>query len=225
MNNSEILNAQSTPAWNALYDAHVLFIKELAIVNQSFCVYRVVGINTRLLRGPGAEFIRFSSMLAQRNFVIGITSLFERKDVGAGLCSIRGLLSLAEALPLTSPAAHVEFVSKYGLVATGDWKADVQAVLKTAAPIAQKCLNITKKIRNTRVAHLAQPQPDSTNAQLPSIDDSERIIHLAYDFYLFIACGFLQSVGAQLEDHAGSSLLQMMRKRFELPDAKYDLPI
>lgn len=218
-------SCQYSPAWNALYDAHVLYIKELAIVYQSFCIFRVAGINTNTIKGPGREFVRFSAMLGQRSFAVGITSLFERKDEGTGLCSVRGLLSLTEGVPLLNQRAHVQFVEKYGIAPTDDWMKDVVKVLEKAGPIAQKCLSLTKKLRNTRIAHLEQPQREAPPAMLPSIDDCEKIIRLAYDFYLFIACGFLHSNGAALEDRAGTSLLQLLHQRFDCPDAKYDLPL
>lgn len=214
----------ATPEWDALYDAHVLFIKELAIVNQSYRISRVVGINTKSLRGPGMEFIRFAGLLGQRGFVTGIESLFERLNNGAGLCSVRGLMGLAAAVPLTNKQAHIRFVQKYGVNPSSDWQKDVENVLKKTEPIAKACLGLTSRVRNTRVAHLAQPLPGSSSAVLPSLDASEKIIELAYDFYLFISCGFLQSTGAELPDYAGESLLEMLKIRFELPQAKYDLP-
>lgn len=220
------MSNEPTPEWNALYDAHVIFIKELAIVNQSYCIYRVVGINTKNIRGPGKEFVNFAGMLGQRAFVIGIDSLFERgkNNDGDGLCSIRGLISLAEKVPLTNQSAHVRFAQKYGVTPTDNWLNDVRLVLKKAGPIAKRCMTLTSRIRNTRIAHLEHPIPDSQPAMLPGLDASEKIIELAYDFYLFIACGFLHSMGSKLPDHAGLSLMDLLRQKFELSSALYDLP-
>lgn len=215
---------KNTPAWEALYDAHVLYIKELATVNQSFLIFRVVGINTKSLKGAGTEFIRFAAMLGQRNFVTGIESLFERKDDGAGLCSIRGLLSLAKDVPLNNSAAHAYFVQKYGVQPTSNWMEDVEKVLKKERQMVKSCLGLTSKIRNNRVAHLAQPVSNADVAMLPSLDASEKIIAFAYDFYCFIACGFLNSQGADLPDKAGRSLFELIRKKFELPSAEFALP-
>jgi hypothetical protein len=202
----------------------VLFVKELSIVHQSFCIYRIVGVNKGGIKGPGTKFLRFSGMLGQKAFVTGIESLFERTNNGVGLCSVRGLLSLAKDVPLRNAWAHTRFVEKYGVQASDDWMKDAQAVLKKAEPIAKACLSLTSKIRNTRVAHLEQPGPDADPALLPGLDASERIIELAYDFYLFIACGFLHSMGAERNDEAGQSLMELLKQRFDLSSAQYDLP-
>jgi hypothetical protein len=214
---------EESPEWTKLYDAHVLFIKELAIVRQCFDIYRVVLINQNV-KGTGAEFIRFSAMLAQRNFVTGLESLFERTNGGEGLCSIRGLLTLANDLPLKNPSAHTEFVEKYGIQATSSWSNDVEKILKSERKMVQACLTRTSTIRNKRLAHLEQPSPNEGQATLPNLDESEKIIAFAYNFYLFIARGFLNSYGADLPAGAGHSLLQLLRKRFDFVNARFDLP-
>jgi hypothetical protein len=216
--------SKTTSEWNALYDAHVLYIKELAIASQSFDIYRVAGINNGKLIGAGSEFVRFSSMLAQGRFVMGIESLFERKDDGVGLCSIRGLLSLAQRVPLNISAAHIEFVEKYGVKPTSDWSVDVEEVLRKERPAVAECLRLTSKLRNYRLAHLVQPSQDEQTLMIPGIDASEKIISFAYDFYCFISRGFLQSQGAQLPDRAGRSLIGLLKQRFQLEDIQWNLP-
>lgn len=215
---------QNTPEWISLYEAHVLYMKELVLVSQSFDVYRVIGINVKQIHGPGKEFVAFSSLLAQHKFVTGIESLFERTDDGAGLCSIRGLLALAERVPLSNAAAHAEFVEKYGVNASANWLVDVETVLAKERPMVKECLSLTSKLRNNRVAHLAQPTVANQAQMMPSLDTSEKILSFAYDFYCFIARGFLYSQGAEIPETAGYSLLEMLKKRFSIENVVWDFP-
>jgi len=217
-----VTNPQS--AWDALYDAHVLFVKELYAVRCSLDIMRVVGLNTNKLKGPGSEFVRFSSLLSQRTIVTGIENLFERNDEGAArLCSIRGILPLAEHVPLKNADAAKQFVRKYGVDATANWRADVEKVLVGQRPVVAVCMKLTGTVRNQRVAHLAQPSTDAMPHFLSTIDACERMIDFAYDFYVFIATGFLNSAGgADLTDRVGRSLYALLKKRFEMEDALYD---
>lgn len=221
---SDSNTGQPTESWSRLYDAHALFIKELAIVKQSLDVFRVIGINIKHLKGPGKQFLNYASMFSQRTFVTGIESLFERTNGGAGLCSIRGLLLLAKEVPLTNKRAHYEFVQKYEIKASDDWMTDLEKVLEKQRPELKACLELTSKVRNNRVAHLSHPQHQEVH-MLPDLNTSEKAIAFAYDFYCFIACGFLQSgCPAKLPDEAGKSLLQLITVKFGLVDAKFDLP-
>jgi hypothetical protein len=219
-----VTNPQS--AWDALYDAHVLFVKELYAVRCSLDIMRIIGLNTNKLKGPGAEFVRFSSLLSQRTIVTGIENLFERNDEGTvRLCSMRGILSLAENTPLKNGEAAERFVHKYGVDATANWRADVEKVLVGQRPVVAACMKLTSPVRNQRVAHLSQPSIDGKPHMLPGIDACERIIEFAYDFYVFIATGFLNSAGgADLHDRVGKSLYALLKKRLEIEDALYDFP-
>lgn len=210
----------SQTAMAALDDAHKLFAKELYIVKGSFDAFRIVGINVSKLYGPGAEFLKFSQILAQRSFVIGIESLFERKDQGDGLCSVRGLLLLAKKVELKNAEAVQRFTSKYDVNPTGDWFADIENVLAKQRPLIASFTKHTSKIRNMRVAHLAQPNGEESRYLIPSIDDCERIIDFAYDFYVLISSGFLGLGPASLSDAPGRSFLGLLKKRMEITDAK-----
>ncbi|GEM_PF-1890548 len=211
-------------AWDALYDAHVLFIKELYTVRASLDIFKIVGLNTNSIKGPGAEFLRFSSLLSQKAIVLGIESLFERTNDGSGLCSVRGLLSLARFVPLKDTEAPKAFVSKYGITPTTNWLADIEKVLEKQRPVVAACTRLTSKIRNQRMAHLAQLHPDAKPHMLPGVDACEQVIQFAYDFYLFIATGFLHSAGADLTKRVGTSLFSLLKKRFEIDGALQDFP-
>lgn len=210
-------------AWNALYDAHVLFAKELYTVHASLGIFRIIGLNTKKLKGAGTEYVRFSSILSQRAVVLGIESLFERRNDGAGLCSVRGILALAQNVELKNLEAPKRFVRKYGIDPSSDWRSDVENVLEKQRPLIASCAKHTSKARNRRMAHLAQDAADAESFVLPSIDTLERVVQFAYDFYVFIATGFLQSAnGAELHDKVAKSLFTMLKERFEIHDARYD---
>ncbi len=210
-------------ALDALYDAHVLFAKELHIVNSSLAVLRIVGLNTKKLRGPGTEFLRFARLQSERVIVLGIESLFERKDEGAGLCSLRGLLGLTRNVTLLNPEAVKRFAVKYGVQPTADWRVDIECALNRQRPLVMSCTRHTSRLRNRRIAHLSQPVAEAERFVLPSVGVCEQVIEFAYDFYVFIATGFLRSSsGAELHSKVGESLYALLTKRFEMKDALYD---
>lgn len=217
--------AEQKAAWDALYEAHVLYIKELANVHYALSIFKIIGLNTNKLRGSGTEFLRFSSVLAQRTLVLGIESLFERTNSGNGLCSVRGLRGLAEKVPLTNDRAAYRFLTKYGVQPTSDWQVDVEKVLDQQRPLVAECTRHTSRTRNQRMAHLVQTGTEpSAPLYLPSIDVLEKVVTFAHDFYVFIASGFLQGSGAELPDHVGNSLLGMLKERFQITDALSDFP-
>lgn len=64
---------------------------------------------------------------------------------------------------------------------------------------------------------------DAQSFVLPGIDTLERVIQFAYDFYEFIATGFLQNAnGAEPHDKVDKSLFMMLKELFEIHDARYD---
>ena len=216
---------ESRTAWDALYDAHVLFAKELYTVRSSLDIVRVVGLNTHRLSGPGAEFVRFASLLSQRTIITGIESLFERKNDGAGLCSVRGLLTLTQNMDLRYFEAARRFANKYDVAATADCRADIEKVLEKQRSLVAACTTLTSKVRNQRVAHLAQLNGHEPPHMLPGVDACERVSEFAYDFSTFILTGFLNgAAGADMPDRVGKSLYGLLKKSFDINDARCDFP-
>jgi hypothetical protein len=222
---SETKQLSEEAADSLLYDASSVFLKELYLVHASLLVFRVIGLNAKAFSGPGAEFVHFSSLLAQRAIVLGLESLFERKDDGAGLCSVKGLLLVAQRLKLKNKTAATTFVAKYGVEPTDDWYSDVQKVLGKQEALIGQCVKLTARLRNQRVAHLSHPPLKPRQYLMPSVGTTEQVIAFAHDFYTFIVTGFLACAnGAELKNSIGESVFSLLKNRFGVQKAKYDFP-
>lgn len=245
----EMMVTQNDPAYDALWDASEVLIKEIYMVHASMRIWRVVGINVKSIHASGKEYINFSSMLAQRTIVMGIESIFERTEkkkkkcrcqrtktaselccceltaADPELCSLRGVLALAERVPLRQPRAQHVFASKYGVPVTDDWRADVEGVMKKQSKFVAECMKHTGRIRNQRFAHLAQPKSGMPAYMLPAVGHVEQLMEFAHDFHTFISVGFLHSAsGTPMRESIGHSLLGLLKKRFGIEDAQWDFP-
>lgn len=213
-----------------LYDAYRLLIKELFIVKSSVGTFRVIGLNTKKLSGAGTDFLNFSKLQSQRMFVIGIENIFELgpKKNGEGLCSVRGLLSLAQEVGLKNSQALRDFLRKYKVDETDIWYEDVASVLEHVRPIVRECMKYTSNIRNNRVAHLSQSGVDP-DYQLPSVGLCEQIIEFIQDFCDFISVGFLGGgIPAQADDRIERSIHNLLIEIgvdacFDFPDPKISI--
>lgn len=240
---------EKDPAFDALLDASEILIKEIYMVHASMRIWRVIGINVKNIDAAGKEYINFSSMLAQRTIVMGIESIFERTDKkkkncrcqrmktaserccceltarDPELCSLRGVLALAEKVPLRQPRAAHLFASKYGVPITDDWRADAEAVMKKQSKFVAECMKHTGRIRNQRFAHLAQPKGAMPAYILPSVGHVEQLMEFAHDFHTFISVGFLHSAsGTEMRESIGHSLLGLLKTRFGIENAQWDFP-
>lgn len=219
---SSNINRQSTTNkaeehLSALDQANTTLGLELKEVHECLTIFRVLGINSRKIQGVGAQYLKYTSMLSQRTLVIGLENIFERGKDGYGLCSIRGVFSLAKKTDLQHQYALEAFLSAYGVQPSSDWKYDVEQVLKKMRPINKKRLAPISTARNNRMAHLTQ---GPRNLTLPCIHDLEQLIKFAHDFHVFIAQAFINSSGFPLDDNYGRSLFGLLKERFE--DAKFD---
>jgi len=210
---------ETKEAIDALYDANALFAVELYEVHSSLLIFRIIGINVERLKAQGKEFLNYSSLLSQRTIVLGIESLFERGSSKHKLCSMKGVWNLAKKVSLKNKDALDEFIKKYDIQSSGDWRADVENVLVKNRDLVRSCMKHTSEARNTRLAHLSQQTKTLT---APPIKEMELLIEFAHDFHLFISRGFLDGSGVQLPDRIGKSLFTMMRDKLKIENVQFD---
>src|SRR2546427_11163292 len=104
---------------NRLDDANVQLSKELWLIKSGLAVYQVIGLNVKSIQSGGGFFglVQKQSLDA---VVLGLAKVFERHDT-YDLCSIRGVYDLAKQVQIREIEQARAFVSKYGVVPSGDW--------------------------------------------------------------------------------------------------------
>ena len=95
--------------------------------------------------------------------------------------------------------------------------------MKTQSKFVAEHMKHTGRVRNQRVAHLAQPKIDIDDYEFPFIGHVEQLVEFAHDFHTCISVGFLHNnSGTELRESIGQSLLVLLKVRFGMQDARWN---
>jgi len=205
-----------------LDEANVQLGKELWVIHSSLAIYRVIGLNAKTIKTARAFFglVANQSLLA---VALGLGKVFERERKGAHeLCSVGGVYRLAKAVQIQDNVAAGAFVRRYGVAPSADWVHDVAQVFSRQRPRIKCHMQVIKRVRNTRLAHIQQNSPDGT---LPSIAGFEGLLAFAFDFHSFVNEAFLsESSHPTLSDKRVEGSLLRLLKAIGVTDPVSDFP-
>lgn len=171
-----------------LDETNVQLGTELWLIHSSLAVYRVIGLNARVIPPPGGVFgfVQNQSLSA---VALGLGKVFEREQPGGyEYCSVGGVYRLAKAVQIQDNAVAAAFVRRCGVTPSADWVRDVDEVFSRQRPRILGHMRVIDRVRNTRLAHIQQMAPEGT---LPSIAAVEELLAFAFDFHSFVNEAFL----------------------------------
>jgi hypothetical protein len=168
--------------------ANIDLAKELMAVKSSLTIYSIIGLNASKIDSSKA-FFGHLQRLALQDIALGLGKVFERER-RFHLSSLRGVLRLAQDVPIENLSASSTYVRAYGVASTESWATDVEEVFLAQRPLIKTYMARLTHARHTRIAHLQQ---DAPIRDLPSIAAFEHLLTFAVRFQSFINEAFLNT--------------------------------
>jgi hypothetical protein len=198
--------------------------KELYLVKCSLDVYKIIGLNGAKIR-DGRSFFGHVQGLGLRNVALGLAKVYEHEKGGYELCSVSGIYRLAKEVAIRDREAAATFSREYGVEPSADWVHDLDEVFAKQRPILGQHLSAVYQARDTRIAHLQQPDSPSPLVFLPSVRAFEELIAFGVAFHTFVNYGFFQiDSWAIPQDRSVVTALSTVLERLGVADVARDYP-
>ena len=148
-------------------------------------IYKIIGLNASALN-VAKTFYGHLQRMSHLHLAMSLAKIYER-ETSHPLCSIAGICRLVAERQVRNRSALDALARKYGVEPTCDWQCDLKIVRKRQGAKLRKPISAIRKIRNTRLAHLAA---GPTTDVAPSIAAFEDLLEFPIDLYALLRDGF-----------------------------------